>query len=256
MKRLLLITTLVLSVSGFAACAPKVVETEPLRPVAQNAQGQPVSNGLQYTDAFGTPVPDKADVSLHQGSVPAQGQNQTQTQQAAPVNNTNTIEENTVKTLADFQPITATEATITTNKGAVVIALYPDKAPLTVTNFLTLAKSGFYNGVKFHRIIADFMAQVGDPLTKDNSQQAAWGTGGPGYTIQDEFAPDLKFEGEGVVAMANTGQPNTGGSQFFITFGDTSWLNGKHAIFGKVTSGMDVVHSLVIGDQIVSITFK
>ncbi|CAN5314614.1 hypothetical protein BH10PAT2_BH10PAT2_1290 [soil metagenome] len=253
MKTFLLSLTLVSSIYFFAGCAPKVVETEPLRPVAQNSQGQPVGNRLQYTDAFGTPLPDKGDVSLNKDSDLSQknppstlGAEDTQTKTEGPI----------MKTLADFQPITATEATITTNKGAVVIQLYPDKAPLTVTNFLTLAKSGFYNGIKFHRIIADFMAQVGDPLTKDDAQQSAWGTGGPGYTIQDEFAPDLKFDGEGVVAMANTGQPNTGGSQFFITFGDTSWLNGKHAIFGKVTQGMDVVRSLVMGDQIVSITFK
>jgi len=124
-----------------------------------------------------------------------------------------------------------------------------------VTNFLTLAKSNFYDGIKFHRIIADFMAQVGDPKTKDDSQKAAWGTGGPGYTILDEFDPSLNFAAEGVVAMANTGQPSTGGSQFFITYGDTSWLNGKHTIFGKVTKGMEVVKKLEIGDQILSISF-
>ena len=160
-----------------------------------------------------------------------------------------------MKTLADFEKITAKEATINTNKGAITFTLFEDKVPLTVTNFLTLAKSGFYNGIKFHRIIADFMAQVGDPLTKDDSQKALWGTGGPGYAIADEFDPTLKHDSEGTVSMANSG-PNTGGSQFFITFGPTPWLDGKHAVFGKVTSGMDVLRKLEIGDQILSVTYK
>ncbi len=96
----------------------------------------------------------------------------------------------------------------------------------------------------------------GDPLTKDNSQQAAWGTGGPGYTIEDEFTPDLKHDSEGTVSMANTGQPNTGGSQFFITYAPTPWLDGHHAVFGKVTKGMDVLQNLQVGDQIISVSFK
>lgn len=166
-----------------------------------------------------------------------------------------TEEENvTMKSLSDFEPITATQATIKTNKGNIVVELYPDKVPLTVTNFLTLAKSGYYDGIKFHRIIEDFMAQVGDPLTKDDSKQAMWGTGGPGYNIADEFDPSLTHSSEGILSMANAG-PNTGGSQFFITYEATPWLDGKHAVFGKVTSGMDVLRQLEIGDQIVSISF-
>jgi cyclophilin family peptidyl-prolyl cis-trans isomerase len=116
-------------------------------------------------------------------------------------------------------------------------------------------KSGYYNGIKFHRIIPDFMAQVGDPLTKDDSQKALWGTGGPGYTIADEFEPTLKHDSEGIVSMANAG-PNTGGSQFFITYEATPWLDGHHAVFGKVTKGMDVLRKLEIGDQIVKVTYK
>jgi cyclophilin family peptidyl-prolyl cis-trans isomerase len=160
-----------------------------------------------------------------------------------------------VKTLKDFEKITATEATITTNKGDITFTLFPDKTPLTVANFLTLVKSGFYNGIKFHRIIPDFMAQVGDPLTKDDSQKEMWGTGGPGYTIEDEFT-DLKHDTEGTVSMANTGQPNTGGSQIFITYAATPWLDGHHAVFGKVTKGMDVLKSLVVGDSIIKVTYK
>ena len=160
-----------------------------------------------------------------------------------------------MKTMQDFEPLKAKEATIVTNKGSITFVLYQDKAPLTVTNFLNLVKQGFYTGIKFHRIIPDFMAQVGDPLTKDDSQKEAWGTGKPGYSIADEFDPSLKHDSEGVVSMANAG-PNTGGSQFFITYEATPWLDGKHAVFGKVTKGMDVLRSLEIGDQITQITYQ
>lgn len=193
------------------------------------------------TDLYDAGLSDNTlnqDSSLEQGS-----SEQIATQEALPM-----------KSLQDFEPIEAKQATIKTSKGDIVVELYPDKVPLTVTNFLTLAKSGYYNGIKFHRIIADFMAQVGDPLTKDESKKSLWGTGGPGYTIPDEFDPSLKHDSEGILSMANAGA-NTGGSQFFITFEATPWLDGKHAVFGKVTSGMDVLRSLQIGDQIVSITF-
>lgn len=158
----------------------------------------------------------------------------------------------TMKQLADFTPIEATQATLVTSKGEITIELYRDQAPVTTLNFLSLAKDGFYDGIVFHRVIADFMAQVGDPLTKDPSQEAAWGTGGPGYVIPDEFDANLTHDAAGVVSMANRG-PNTGGSQFFITFAATPWLDGKHAIFGRVTQGMDVVNQLQQGDTIESI---
>lgn len=190
-----------------------------------------------------------------------QTQSQSQSQSPAPespqpIQQVQDQKGSTMKTLKDFEKITATEATIKTNKGDLVITLFPDKSPLTVTNFLTLAKSGYYNGIKFHRIIPDFMAQVGDPLTKDDSQKAAWGTGGPGYTIQDEYDQSLGFESDGVVAMANTGAPNSGGSQFFITYSPYTFGNGKYPIFGKLKSGMDILKSLQIGDQIISVTYK
>ncbi len=162
---------------------------------------------------------------------------------------------NMTKTIADFDKIKATEATLHTSKGEITFTLYRDQAPLTTANFLHLSKSGFYNGIKFHRIIADFMAQVGDPLSKDDSKKSTWGTGGPGYTIADEFGKGLKHDSEGVVSMANAG-PNTGGSQFFITYEATPWLDGKHAIFGKVTKGMDVLRQLSIGDEITSVTYR
>ena len=116
-----------------------------------------------------------------------------------------------------------------------VIALYPEYAPETCANFEKLVKSGFYDGLGFHRIIEGFMIQGGDP--KGN------GTGGPGYTIKDEFSPELKHNRPGTLSMANAG-PDTGGSQFFVTLAATPWLDGKHAVFGYVTEGMDVVQKI------------
>lgn len=119
--------------------------------------------------------------------------------------------------------------------GTIVAALYADTAPITVANFLSLVDSGFYDGLTFHRIISGFMIQGGDPNGN--------GTGGPGYTIDDEFSSSLLHDGPGVISMANRG-PNTGGSQFFITLRDCKWLDGKHAVFGKVTKGMEVVYKI------------
>lgn len=162
---------------------------------------------------------------------------------------------NTMKTLQDFEQIAATQATITTTKGEITVELYPEQAPTTVANFLNLAKDGYYDGIVFHRVMHDFMAQVGDPLTKDPAQQAMWGSGGPGYTIPDEFDPTLKHDSPGVLSMANRG-PNTGGSQFFMTYVPTPWLDGKHTIFGRVTAGMDVLEQIDVGDKIVSISYQ
>ncbi len=126
-------------------------------------------------------------------------------------------------------------AILETTKGRIVLELYRDKAPKTVENFITLARKGFYNGVIFHRIIPGFMIQGGDPT--------GTGRGGPGYTFEDEIAPDLKHDGPGVVSMANAG-PDTNGSQFFITLAATHWLNGKHAIFGRVVEGQATVDAI------------
>ncbi len=127
------------------------------------------------------------------------------------------------------------KATIETTKGRIVVELYNDKAPNTVANFIKLAKKGFYNGIVFHRVIPNFMIQTGDPNGN--------GTGGPGYSFADEFAPDLRHDVPGILSMANSG-PNTNGSQFFITLVATPWLDGKHAIFGKVVEGMSVVEQI------------
>jgi peptidyl-prolyl cis-trans isomerase B (cyclophilin B) len=127
-----------------------------------------------------------------------------------------------------------TKATLHTNKGDIELELYPDDAPKTVENFVKLAGEGFYDGVIFHRVIPDFMIQGGDPT--------GTGSGGPGYSFEDEFNQH-KVE-RGALAMANAG-PNTNGSQFFIvTAQATPWLDGKHTVFGKVTSGMEVVDEI------------
>lgn len=120
----------------------------------------------------------------------------------------------------------------TTNKGIFVAEMFEDKASLTTKNFIELVEKGFYDGIIFHRVIDGFMIQGGDPT--------GTGMGGPGYKIKDEFGEGLKHDDEGILSMANAG-PNTGGSQFFITLAPTPWLNGHHAIFGKVVEGMDVV---------------
>jgi peptidyl-prolyl cis-trans isomerase A (cyclophilin A) len=122
-----------------------------------------------------------------------------------------------------------------TNVGDFKIELFIKEAPLTVGNFVKLVDKGFYNGLIFHRVIPNFMIQAGCPQ--------GTGFGGPGYTIRDEFDPNLKHDTPGVLSMANAG-PNTGGSQFFITVAPTPWLDGKHAIFGKVTDGMDIVDKI------------
>jgi cyclophilin family peptidyl-prolyl cis-trans isomerase len=135
-------------------------------------------------------------------------------------------------------------AKIETDRGTIVLQLYATQAPRTVNNFVCLAEDGFYDGVTFHRVIKDFMIQGGDPT--------GTGRGGPGYTFKDEFDPKLKHDRPGVLSMANAG-PNTNGSQFFITHVSTPWLDGKHSVFGQVTSGQDVVNAIQQGDVILSV---
>lgn len=125
--------------------------------------------------------------------------------------------------------------TVRTTLGDVRIELFRDRAPKTVENFLTLTKKGYFTGLTFHRVIPGFMIQGGCPKGD--------GTGGPGYTIKDEFSSTLRHDGPGVLSMANAG-PNTGGSQFFITLAATPWLDGKHAVFGRVRGGQDVVDKI------------
>jgi cyclophilin family peptidyl-prolyl cis-trans isomerase len=126
-------------------------------------------------------------------------------------------------------------ANLVTEKGTVRIRLFAERAPETVNNFVFLAREGYFDGTTFHRVIEGFMAQGGDPT--------GTGTGGPGYSIRDEFHPNLRHDRPGILSMANRG-PNTGGSQFFITHAATPWLDDRHAVFGEVVEGMEVVNAI------------
>lgn len=140
-----------------------------------------------------------------------------------------------------IDPTKTYQAVLHTDKGEIKIALFADKTPLTVNNFVFLATAGYYDGVIFHRVIKDFMAQTGDPT--------GTGRGGPGYTFADEFHKDLKHDKPGIVSMANAG-PKTNGSQFFITHVPTPWLDGKHSVFGEIVDGIDVLFSIPERDPI------
>ncbi len=166
------------------------------------------------------------------------------------------------------KPTMTNTATIKTNKGDITVELYGNEAPKAVANFIKLANEKFYNGIYFHRVIADFMIQTGDPQAKGEAGKdfvydsnnnpkrlPIAGTGGPGYQFEDEFNAALRFDKPGVLAMANSG-PATNGSQFFITHVPTEWLNDKHTIFGQVTAGQDIVNKIQQGDKIESIIIK
>ena len=138
-------------------------------------------------------------------------------------------------------------ATFQISKGTIIVDLFADVAPITVNNFVFLARDGFYDGTKFHRVIADFMVQGGDPT--------GTGRGGPGYRFNDEFNAKSKRHEIGSLSMANAG-PNTNGSQFFITHIKTDWLDGKHVVFGQVRSGQDVVDSIAQNDVLQSVSIE
>lgn len=138
-------------------------------------------------------------------------------------------------------------ATIETNKGPIEIEFFPEHAPNTVNNFVFLARQGFYDGIKFHRVIPNFVIQGGDPTGS--------GMGGPGYKFGDETQNNPHKHETGVLSMANAG-PNTNGSQFFITHSPQPHLNGKHTVFGKVIQGMDIVNAIKQGDQMVKVTIR
>lgn len=136
----------------------------------------------------------------------------------------------------------ATQVTFVTTKGNIVLTLDTVHTPKTAENFLKLAKSGFYDGTRFHRVIAGFMIQGGDPLSKEVAKKAMWGTGGPGYTFPDELGPTNK-NSRGTISMANRG-PDTNGSQFFINLVDNDYLDTKHTVFGYVSQGLDVMDAV------------
>ena len=143
----------------------------------------------------------------------------------------------------------AIKAVIETSKGTINVDLHAEKTPITVASFVNLSQRGFYNGLSFHRVIDDFMIQGGCPQ--------GTGTGGPGYRFEDECLPELKHDKPGILSMANAG-PGTNGSQFFITHVPTSWLDGKHTVFGAVSgdADLDVVNQIAQGDRIESITIE
>ena len=147
------------------------------------------------------------------------------------------------------QTIQEVSAIMKTSKGDIKLRLFADKAPVTVANFVNLAKRGYYDGLTFHRVIPDFMIQGGCPQ--------GTGTGGPGYRFEDECTPQLRHDAPGKLSMANAG-PGTNGSQFFITHIETSWLDGKHTVFGEVldSSDQEVVDSIGVGDTIVGIELE
>jgi peptidyl-prolyl cis-trans isomerase B (cyclophilin B) len=146
-----------------------------------------------------------------------------------------------------IDPAKPYRATLTTDRGDVVVDLFPEHAPKTVNNFVFLAREGFYDGVTFHRVIANFMIQGGDPT--------GTGRGGPGYKFEDETRGNPLRHERGVLSMANAG-PNTNGSQFFITHAPQPHLDGKHTVFGRVTQGMDVVDAIRQGDSIQRVTVE
>ena len=144
-----------------------------------------------------------------------------------------------------IDPTKTYRATFETSRGSIVCELYAKEAPKTVNNFVFLVRDKFYDGTKFHRVLADFMIQGGDP--------EGTGRGGPGYKFEDELKDNPKRHQVGSLSMANAG-PNTNGSQFFITHIATQWLDGKHTVFGQVLSGQDVVDAVAQGDVLKSLT--
>lgn len=147
----------------------------------------------------------------------------------------------------DATPSTDLVAVFTTAKGDIRVTLFPAEAPLTVANFVNLARRGYYDGLTFHRVIPDFMIQGGDPT--------GTGRGGPGYDFADEFSPALRHDSAGTLSMANAG-PGTNGSQFFITHGPTPHLDGKHSVFGKVSSGQEIVDAIAQGDVMTTVAIE
>ena len=148
---------------------------------------------------------------------------------------------------SDSQSSNDLVAVFNTAKGDIRVELFPAEAPITVANFVNLSTRGYYNGLKFHRVIANFMVQGGDPT--------GTGMGGPGYNFGDEFSPIRRHDSAGVLSMANAG-PGTNGSQFFITHGPTLHLDGKHSVFGKVSSGQEVVDAIAQNDVLTTVTIE
>jgi len=221
MKKIFLILFLLILISGCSANPQKGTITEKDAPEnASNYDDSDVKQRINDLKQGAKPKVKPSKKSQHADQGQAQEQNQVQLENLA----------------SQYS-----QAIIKTNFGDIKVAFYSDESPVTVNNFLNLAKKGFYDNTKFHRVIPDFMIQGGDPLSKDDNWSDD-GTGGPGYKFQDEFNNHKLVKGS--LAMANSG-PNTNGSQFFIvTKAATPWLDGKHTNFGYVIEGMDVVEKI------------
>lgn len=234
MKKIFFSLLLFLVATTLSACS-KTVNNQPS---LENQSGNP------EIENFG--LGEESEVALEEGFKAENIELTEATVEPINQNNTNQINMNeTLQVLPpDQQPDLTKEysqAIIKTSLGDITVKFYNTESPITVNNFLNLAKAGFYNGTKFHRVISDFMIQGGDPLSKE-SDARYWGTGGPNYRFADEFN-DKKLVA-GSLAMANAG-PDTNGSQFFIvTAPETSWLDGRHTNFGQVVAGMDIVKKI------------
>ncbi len=179
-----------------------------------------------------TEIREQGDVAQETTQVSSQNQSETSSE---------AVSEQETETDTNQEQETM-KAIFTTNQGTFEIELFNELAPNTVDNFVKLAESGFYSGVKFHRVIKGFMIQGGDPNTKDDELMDVWGTGGPGYTFDDEIHAENRNV-IGSISMANAG-PNTNGSQFFINTADNDFLDTKHTVFGKIVAGMDVITTI------------
>ncbi|GGJ84301.1 hypothetical protein GCM10008939_30230 [Deinococcus aquiradiocola] len=187
-------------------------------------------------DAAATPAKPAAATVSTPGAIPA-GFTLVPFVSAQPVHKFTSEPARTLKDGVDYY------ALIDTSKGQILTDLYEGKTPVTVNNFVTLARNHYYDGILFHRVLDGFMGQTGDPNTLDAAKKETWGQGGPGYSFPDEIRQSLKFDAPGELAMANSG-PNTNGSQFFITFAPADFLDGKYNLFGKVVKGEDVLAKL------------
>ena len=237
MKKILLILALMILVVGVSACSTKKASEETTVSEGTNSE---IKNNLVGDNNIVTPVPsDNSALTPVDSTSSASSENTSQSANlgSVPVDNKNMIDQKSFSDLTKEY----SQALIKTSMGDIKVKFYNSDSPFTVNNFLNLAKAGFYNGTKFHRVIKDFMIQGGDPLSKE-ANASLYGTGGPGYQFKDEFNSHKLVEGS--LAMANSG-PGTNGSQFFIvTLNETPWLDGKHTNFGQVVSGMDIVKKI------------
>lgn len=246
----LAVLTLLIAALALAACG-----TQGVTPAATTAPAATESGGEEAVTATPTPEATTEEATIEATTAPSASEAASPPAVDDAVASRNGMYEAPPEMTID--PSKHYYATIKTEKGDIFVQLFADVAPIAVNNFVFLAKEGFYDGTTFHRVIDGFMAQAGDPT--------GTGTGGPGYTFADEFSQGVVFDRPGLLAMANSG-PDTNGSQFFITFAPTDWLNYRHTIFGEVVEGMDVLDKITrrdpqqnpdtLGDKIESIEIE